>query len=516
MTLFRTADEERIARGLGAIAHANPFRPERLELERGLLGDRALPPGTVWHRGGPEIVENAELLAGLSAELTESLLGRLEGVRSLDRPDRSLVRDVFLHHLYHRHLPDLRRLVREPASAIRPLGFWTDFRTEAERLFGHPALDHPDSRMDPAHLLAAFYQLRRAFQHVFQQILGGTAPAARLRAEVWESIFTHDMRRYRRGLFDRMRHVTTLVTGPSGTGKELVGRAIALSGYVPFDPVRSCFLLEEENLFRSVHLAAFSPTLVEAELFGARKGAYTGADEDRDGWLASVPEWGSVFLDEIGEIETGLQVKLLRLLQTRRFSRLGETVRRSFEGRILAATNRSLEDELESGGLREDFVYRLCGDRIETPSLAEQLREDPDELGPLLELLAERFLDADEAVSVAGETFEWIRASLPADYPWPGNFRELEQCLRNVLVHRAYRPPRRRFERPDDALDRALAPARWTADELVDRYCALAVEATGSFSAAGRRLELDRRTVRSRSAAHRKRSAERPPDSRGS
>jgi DNA-binding NtrC family response regulator len=318
-----------------------------------------------------------------------------------------------------------------------------------------------------------------------------------LRAAVWQSVFTADVRAYRRALYARMGDIPTLVMGPTGTGKELVARAIALSRYLPFDPESQTFPAAAPP-FLPLNLAALSPTLVEAELFGYRKGAFTGALQDRPGWLEACPERGTVFLDEIGEVEPGLQVKLLRVLQTRTFQRLGDTTDRRFVGKVIAATNRDLPAAIAAGRFREDFYYRLCGDVIETPALAERLREDPGELPVLLRALATRIAGEGEAAALAATTAAWIAHHLPADYAWPGNVRELEQCVRSVLIRGAYRPRAAlRPEGPARDLAEAISQGALTAEQLLDRYCALvAAQTGGNVSETARRLQLDRRTVR--------------------
>src|SRR5205807_1091162 len=115
----------------------------------------------------------------------------------------------------------------------------------------------------------------------------------------------------------------------------------------------------------------------ESELFGHARGAFTGALQDRGGRLEECSALGSVFLDEIGDVDPAIQVKLLRVLQSRSFERLGETKPRRFEGKILAATNRDLAAEIRAGRFREDFYYRLCSDIVVTPTLADQLRASP-------------------------------------------------------------------------------------------------------------------------------------------
>src|SRR5262249_2233744 len=168
-----------------------------------------------------------------------------------------------------------------------------------------------------------------------------------------------------------------LITGPSGSGKELVAQAIGLARYIPFDAERQAFVENFAGSFYALNPSALSPTLIESELFGHRRGAFTGAVQDRAGWREGGRRLGTVFLDEIGELEPALQVKLLRVLQTRTFQRLGDTRDRRFHGKIIAATNRELATEMAAGRFRKDLYYRLCSDIVVTPALQEHLRPPP-------------------------------------------------------------------------------------------------------------------------------------------
>src|SRR3989442_13351469 len=145
-----------------------------------------------------------------------------------------------------------------------------------------------------------------------------------------------------------------------------------------------------------------------ADVSAHRRGAFTGAVQDRAGGLGVAPPLGAVFLDEIGELDAAVQVKLLRVLQTRTFQRLGDTRDRRFHGKIIAATNRSLPSEMASGRFRQDLYYRLCSDIIVTPSLAEQLDAEAGERQALVRFLARRGAGGGEAGSLAGETGRWI------------------------------------------------------------------------------------------------------------
>ena len=373
--------------------------------------------------------------------------------------------------------------------------FAADFERAAELAGGFAG------EMGVAHIFAFLFQVRRAFHLIFRQIYGGSMPAARLRAGVWQSIFTHDLRRYRRSLFRRMGDVTTLITGPSGTGKELVARAVGFSRYIPFDPDRQAFAEDFESSFYPLNLSALSPTLIESELFGHLRGAFTGALDDRPGWLEACPPLGTIFLDEIGEIAPAIQVKLLRVLETRTFQRLGDTEDRHFHGKIVAATNRDLAHEMRTGAMRQDFYYRLCSDLIETPSLEEQIRDAPEELGHLVGQLALKIAGEQEAPALTRETLRWIERRLGPDYAWPGNVRELEQCVRNIMIRGRYEPQEEVAGAavvPGDALDEALRGCRLTLPELEARYVEMAYATGGSYQAAARRLGIDRRTVKAK------------------
>ncbi|HTB63142.1 MAG TPA: sigma 54-interacting transcriptional regulator, partial [Opitutales bacterium] len=345
--------------------------------------------------------------------------------------------------------------------------------------------------------------------------IGSSAEARRLRARVWQSIFTRDMARFERALVGRMGDLITLITGPSGSGKELVARAIALSQHVPFDVTRREFAQDYLRGLYPINLAALSPTLIESELFGHRRGSFTGALGDRLGYFEVCGPHGTVFLDEIGETDLGIQVKLLRVLQTRMFQRIGDTEPRMFAGKIVAATNRDLAQEMRAGRFREDLYYRLCADHVRTPALREILRDSPGELPTLIRHIAARIAGPDEAKALTEEASVMLQKSLPADYSWPGNFRELEQAVRNVLVHGDYSPEATgthtdglvnghdaakqngtNGHHSAETLLAALEGGQLTADELLSRYISRVHHMAGSYEEAARRLGLDRRTVK--------------------
>ena len=416
---------------------------------------------------------------------------------TLPDADATLYEGAVVYMLYHRYYPRLEEeLAAQRAGDARARwGFYREFERDW-REWLYPPESRPLSAFPAPHMFAFFFQLARAFHQIFESIIGSSAPAARLRAAVWQSIFTHDLHRYRRNLYARMGDLVTLVTGPSGTGKELVARAIALSRYVPFDPRTLRFEDDPASHFHPIHIAALTGTLVESELFGHRRGAFTGAAQDRKGWLEACPPLGAVFLDEIGELAPDVQVKLLRMIETRLFSAVGESAPRRFEGKLIAATNRDLAVEIRKGQFREDLYYRLCSDLIRTPSLRQQMDESPAVLRDLVRFLAGR-IAGEDGDAVASEAMVFIETRLPADYAWPGNYRELEQCIRNVLVRKEYAPPPASPSQTSDIFDEARA-GTLSADALLSRYCTLVYAQTGSYEGAAARLGIDRRTVKAR------------------
>lgn len=365
------------------------------------------------------------------APLMEALPSRLAAATEVHPKQLAMYEESAHYFLYQRYHANF-------VAAGGKWRFYREFLGDWNRLFHIPGKSF-ETGLDPAHLFACFRQVQRAFHGIYDNIIGNSMPAARLRASVWQSIFSHDMRRYRRVLYRGMGDFPTLITGPSGTGKELIARAIADARYVPFDAQRMEFADAAGESFLPINIAALSPTLIESELFGHRRGSFTGAVGDRKGWLEACPPSGSVFLDGLGEMDLSIQVKLLRVMETRRFSAVGDTAVREFQGKLIAATNRDLTSDIRAGKFREDLYYRLCADLIRTLSLADQIKDSPQVLRELVHYMTLRTV-GDEATRCLPEVEQWIAEHLPSDYSWPGNYRELEQCVRNVIIRRSYQP----------------------------------------------------------------------------
>ncbi|MBI1367336.1 MAG: sigma-54-dependent Fis family transcriptional regulator [Planctomycetes bacterium] len=501
MSIFSPADRK-FADAVSKLAYCNPFLPERIAFERAALGAGFVEEKADWNLR-PDLTEAypnvVSILNRCQSVLTEAQK-KAAKAGDITEAERGLYEDLVLFVLYHRYREAFDRLIDEGMAAKGPrrkIAMYEQFADEVMDYTNFEGLTIEPGQV--AHVFACFFQVRRAFGNIFNYLIGASEPMVRLRAAVWQSIFTHDMRRYRRVLFDRMADYTTLVTGPSGTGKELVARAVGLSRYIPFDDFSQSFTADFAGTFYPLNLSALSATLIESELFGHTRGAFTGAVADRAGWLEVCPPLGTVFLDEIGELDPTIQVKLLRVIQSRTFNRLGDTAERRFEGKLIAATNRHLGEQMNRGVFREDLYYRLCSDIIITPSLRERLVADPTERRRLVEFIAGRLV-GDVSGEVADEVERWIDEHLGPGYAWPGNVRELEQCVRNVVIRKSYHPPGRamRSDDPRAAIAEAMLSGELTADELLRRYCTIVYAQTGSYEGAAAKLEIDRRTVKAK------------------
>lgn len=244
--------------------------------------------------------------------------------------------------------------------------------------------------------------IKRDFRYLLQLRYGiiGDSPEIQKAIETLEMVAPTDL--------------TVLVTGETGTGKEVFANAIhSLSNRRKFP-------------FISVNCGAIPETLLESELFGSEKGAYTGAVETRKGFFETADK-GTIFLDEIGEMPIGTQVKLLRVLETGQFSRLGSPEIRKVDVRVIAATNRNLEDEVAKGNFRQDLFFRLNAVQIELPPLREHVQDIPLLVEYFAERVAEKYKFKFEGISYEAIT---ILKSLP----WPGNIRQLKNLIETIVT----------------------------------------------------------------------------------
>ncbi len=209
---------------------------------------------------------------------------------------------------------------------------------------------------------------------------------------------------------------TILIEGETGTGKELIAQAIHQASPRARAP------------FVAVHCAALPPALLESELFGHERGSFTGATDKREGRFETA-DGGTVFLDEIGEIGPEIQVKLLRFIETKSFERIGSSKTMTVDVRLVAATNRSLEQMVKDGKFREDLFFRLNVVRITTPPLRERTEDIPILLEHFIKVYSKE--NGYEAITVEPGAMRHLQT-----YPWPGNIRELRNFAENAVVLR--------------------------------------------------------------------------------
>jgi len=272
--------------------------------------------------------------------------------------------------------------------------------------------------------------------------------------------------------------VPVLITGESGTGKELVARAIhRLSG-------------RKEAPFVAINCGAIPETLLESELFGYEKGAFTGAVRQRKGRIESA-QGGTLFLDEVGDIPLSLQVKLLRFLQDHKVHRLGGKDTISVDVRILAATNVDLQEAINSSRFRDDLFYRLCVVTIPVPTLKER----GSDITLLARMFLMKFAEAQEKV-LKGFTPQAIEALLAHD--WPGNVRELENRVKRavVMAEGKYVSPANLELKDRYSLDRDLPTLRVARDIREKELVKLVMEKSdGNVSKAAVELGISRPTL---------------------
>ncbi|HEX5032682.1 MAG TPA: sigma 54-interacting transcriptional regulator [Candidatus Eisenbacteria bacterium] len=356
--------------------------PDEFQISWGIAEEAAHRRETVWvpDAVGSSLFQDRKSVRELSLRTVVALpiltAGRVLGVLYVDS-----------HSIAHEFTPEDIAILE---------GFAAQVAVALENARLHEELKDSKNRLEMENL-----NLRRALKEESRYgLLVGRSPKMLRVIELMEKVIP--------------THVSVLIQGETGTGKELVARAIHLNG-----PRR-------EKNFMAVNCGALPESLLESELFGYRKGAFTGASEDRIG-LFEAADGGTLFLDEVGEMPATLQVKLLRVLQDSQIRRVGDTISRRVDFRLIAATNRDLKTEVEGGRFRQDLFYRLNVVPISLPPLRER--------GEDTLLLSQHFLELfskQQVKAVRGLSAE--SRELLLRHPWPGNVRELENAMARAVA----------------------------------------------------------------------------------
>ncbi len=305
-------------------------------------------------------------------------------------------------------LSELKRLSEETTIVLMTAHGTIESAVEAIKKGAYDYLTKPFSYQEFTHIAERVYE----HHHLIKEVKG-------LRAQVMEEELPNTIATKNYQMRDIIKtakdiadsDIPVLIEGESGTGKELLARFIHENSE------------RRDATFMAINCAAIPENLFESELFGHTKGSFTGAIKDRIGRL-ELADQGTVFLDEVAEIPKPMQVKLLRFLQSMEFERVGESITRKINVRIISATNREINEELSKGELRDDFYYRISGVRFKLPPLSQRKEDIPT--------LAEYFFakySPGRNYEIAPETMKLLM-----DYDWPGNVREFENIIKRLIV----------------------------------------------------------------------------------
>lgn len=484
MKIQRTTNEEwTFFEMVARAAFANPFGETRDDLDL-MIGGAA--PGS----SAEEILR--AVVTRIGKRMEDMRKKGTADLRQQQGSRREVLRTVFLFHLFHRHMEDFDRLIQTQLKSGD---------TPVRVPFARDVLGEMDgfglTEEEAVRFFAVFYQLRRAYYFIRNSLVGSSPSMRAFRKHLWDCVFTHDIRWFESHLWNRMEDFSILLLGETGTGKGAAAAAIGRSGFIPFDLARNSFTESFTRNFVAINLSQYSEGVLESELFGHRKGAFTGAVENHDGLFSRCAPHGVIFLDEIGDISIAVQIKLLQVLQERIFFPVGSHEAQRFSGRIVAATNRPLDELIIAGKFRDDLYYRLCSDVITLPPLRLRLQEEPAEMDNLLDSILSRLTGetSNRGIQLVKKV---LKQDAGRDYPWLGNVRELEQAVKRVILTGHYHGTKKADQKQDDAdrLARGITEGLLSAESLLSGYCAFLYQRLGTYEEVSRRTELDRRTVK--------------------
>jgi len=405
--------------------------------------------------------------------------------------DKKIIKVVYLFDVFYKFKDNFDRLIEEQIKA-QDTPVHVPFAKEAMHMLSSKGFDDKST----VHYFALSYQLRRAFYFISNALVGSSPCMQNLKKHLWNNVFTHNIDLYSRFLWNKMEDFSTLLLGETGTGKGTAAKAIGRSGYIPFDEKKQYFIQSFTRAFSSLNLSQYPETLLESELFGHTKGAFTGAVDNYQGAFDRCSPYGSILLDEIGEIPNHVQIKLLRVLQERNFSPVGTHEKSRFKGRVIGATNRPKKDIIDNTIFREDFYYRLCSDIIKVPPLRTRIMEKPEELDDLLEFTIKKTTGI-HSKKLSTKIKRTIDRQLGKDYQWPGNVRELEQCVRSIVLRRDYKG---KGEQKDldltEKLIQGISKQSIPVSYLVSGYCKILYDRFGTYEKVAKLTGLDRRTIK--------------------
>lgn len=416
--------------------------------------------------------------------------------------------------LYHKHLPTFQTItnMKHPLTPKNQQYIEQQYEQFYQSTLHYfELIQHPTQTQSPmqmtneqiSDLFAFCYKVWRGYSFIIEKIIGRSQAMVQLRMDIWDAIFTRRIFWSFEYLKERMANFSTLILGATGTGKELIAHIIAHSQFIPFDAKTFRFAAHPSQCFQAVNISALTPTLIESELFGHKKGSFTGAVQDRKGLLEQCTPYSILFLDEIGDLNTEIQVKLLRVLQNREYTSIGDHQIKRFHGRIVSATNIDINQLVHKQLMRPDFLYRIGSITIRTPSLKDRLIGKHSDLDDLLKTIIQHVIGTMDN-SLYQEIKTSVEEIVQSGHPWHGNVRELEQCVRGLLVSSSFTPVLQ-SEEPDQQKQsnqffEQCKKDRIPLEQLVQMYCHYIVKNTSSYQEAAGILDTDWRTVKAHAA----------------
>ncbi len=479
-----TSEEKKFFDLLNKAIKSNPFDETRSEVLSQIIS------GQQGNKERQKVIFN-DVFPKITKKIITLEQKGLKRIQDFSGKESQLLERAFLFYEYHLCIPDFDNLIKMQQQ----LG-----TTPADVPFAEKVLSLLESRgisqEKSLHYFALFYQLRRAFYFIDQALVGDSPSMKKLRLDLWNNVFTYDIQSYDEALWDRMEDFATILEGETGTGKGSAAAAIGRSAFIPFDRKKNRFVDNFTETFITINLSQFPESLIESELFGHRKGSFTGAVDDHKGIFERCSKHGALFLDEIGDINISTQIKLLQVIQERTFAPVGSHAQKRFAGRVIAATNRPIIELRRQDKFRDDFFYRLCSDVITVPTLRQRIEETPTELNQMVNLLVTR-MTGQKNPKRTDMILATLKQDLPKDYPWPGNVRELEQAVRSIFLKKHYYGDAMVTDIDlEDALVQKIYSGTLEARVLLNQYCYLLYMRYGTYEEVARRTGLDRRTVK--------------------
>jgi DNA-binding NtrC family response regulator len=396
----------------------NPFEPLWEERQQAALGDR--------YRPGDDAGNRARITAQLAPIVAVTAQQLADGVTATAE-ELALYQGLVLYTLWDDYGPRFQRLIDKKEVEVP---FWDEFAERHHGYLRYPGLSAPE----PGHLLSLLYEAYRTWHFVRSLILGSSPLAAATRASLFRASMTGNLCIYADGLYSRMHEIPVLITGETGTGKDLAARCVGWSRYIPFDAEKRRFATTYDGDFHARSICEMAGSVLESELFGHKRGSFTGATADKIGCLALPQRYGTLFLDEIGELPLDVQAKLLRPFENREIVPVGETRPRPIPGQLVFATNQDLEAMCLAGTFRRDLYERMKAVRIHMPPLHAMLAQAPGDLRIYVRASVAAKIDSPARVEALTDR---VVASIHAGHPdpgWSGNLRALKHYTEYYIV----------------------------------------------------------------------------------